>query len=170
MSKKNWSVGDRVQKRNKDAFIVGAITVLNTETITKSPGWGSLSSRSKEETVIKSAVVKWDDGTEETLQSWGLHPEDSALERQFRSAVPDVHALISEKLALSAQYLAEAQKISDDSGIPFYSHISPLSQSYVPNSLQEKWNEVSREVVQEETEAGSEDDYCGGWQHSAVCY
>lgn len=166
MSKKNWSVGDRVQKQDKDVFTVGAITSLNMKTEHHQSYYGR---PAREETVLDTAVVKWDDGTEETLDRWHLHPEDSALERQFRSTVPGVQALINEKLALASKALREAEQIANDNGIPFYSDISPVSQSYIPNSLQEKWNEVSRDIVQEETDAYSEYDYCGGWQHSAVC-
>ena len=169
MTKKNWSVGNRVQKQEKDVFIVGAITSLNMETVQRPSGFGSFGRVNKEETVLKSAVVKWDNGTEETLDYWALHPEDSPLERQFRAAVPAVQALIGEKLDLALKYLQEAEQIADDNGIPFYSPISPLSQSYIPDSLQEKWNDVSKEVVQQETETYSEYDFCGGWQHSAVC-
>ncbi|HEY5267570.1 MAG TPA: hypothetical protein VII94_00345 [Candidatus Saccharimonadales bacterium] len=166
MSKKNWLVGDRVQKQEKEVFIVGAIASLNMKTEQHSARYGF---PAREETVLDSAVVKWDNGVEETLDCWSLHPEDSVLERQFRATVPAIQSLIKEKLALSSRYLREAQQVADDNGIPFYSHISPLSQSYIPDSLQEKWNDVSKEVVQEETETYSEYDFCGGWQHSAVC-
>lgn len=118
------------------------------------------------ETVIKSITVKWDNGGEEKLKQYDVHQEDSELERAFRLASRDAQRRIAEKLEQAMAALNEAEAISEETGVPFSSGISPLGQSYIPASLEDKYPDVDREFIDDITGSYGE---CGGWQHSAVC-
>lgn len=178
MRRDPWKVGDRVQKiewvNGKEVIHVGAISDVVTETREKNSydrfgGYGYGSQKKTTETYVKSISVKWDDGKEETgLNTWAVHSEDSPLEREFRIKAAEVGNLIGEKLAIASKALDEAEAIAEEYGISFSAGVSPLSQSYIAASAEEKWPGVSEEFRNEVTEAYSE--YGGsGWAHSAVC-
>jgi hypothetical protein len=64
----------------------------------------------------------------------------------------------------------EAEKLSDEHGIPFGSNISPLSQSYFPNSFREKFPDLDLDSEEIQELVGYSEYYEGGWEHSAVCW
>lgn len=113
-------------------------------------------------------TVKFEDGQEETFDSYSVSPRDSELERTFRTVAGPVMAQINAKLDEANAALSEAEKIADEHGIPFYAGISPLSQGYTPESFQEKYGEVDNDIVSDVTGCGDNSD--AGWKHSAVCY
>lgn len=169
----DWKVGDRVQTDKDDQIRVGAITAVETEQVERtrrdySYGYGARSREEKYmETVIKSISVKWDDGEEQTgLGEYDVYPEDSEVEREFRLALNGAQARIDAEMEKAWAAIQAAVKISEETGIPFSAGVSPLSQSYIPNSLQEKFPGVSSEFYSEL--AGAYGEY-EGWQHSAVC-
>lgn len=166
--KEEWKVGDRVQWHEGDTFFGGAISELITET-RETPSYG-MYRRSTTETFVSKVIVKWDDGEEETLETYDVDPEDTPLEREFRVKAPEIAKMIYEKLELASKYLDEAEAIANEHGIPFSSSISPLGQSYMAPTFREKWPDVSKEVMESVTDTYSEYDDYYGWQHSAVCY
>jgi len=175
MSDKNLSVGDRVQwidysDRNNEVIYTGAVTELTLSEREKRGGYSSYY-RPQEKVMEKYTshlTVKWDDGEEETLEYHAVYAEDSALEREFRKAIPSAISRIDEKLALASKYLDEATAISEETGIPFSASISYLGQSYTPASLEKKFPELERDFVNDLT--GTYNEYGGaGWEHSAVC-
>lgn len=176
MSDKEWKVGDRVQKSEwsdrKETIHVGVVTEVVTATRERHVSRYSYDYRPNQppvmETYIDKISVKWDDGKEETgLSPWHVHPEDSPLEREFRLKANEVGNLIGAKLAIAEQAIDEAVAIAEEHGISFSAGVSPLGQSYMAASADEKWPDVSRRFRDEITEAYGEYD---GWQHSAVCY
>jgi len=163
-----WKVGDRVQSDKNHVIRVGAITAVDSETVEKTKqDWYTRRATTYTEVEIKSIDVKWDDGEEQKgLGQWDVYPEDSEMERAFRLAIDDAHKRIDEKMAIARNALNEAVKISEETGIPFSASVSPLSQSYIPDSLSEKFPDVDREFYSDLTGAWGEYE---GWQHSAVC-
>lgn len=163
-----WKVGSRVQTDKKGELRVGVVTAVDSQEVQKTRrDWYSRKEETYTEVEIKSIDVKWDDGEEQKeLGEWDVYPEDSEVERAFRLAVDDAHRRIDEKMAIARAALNEAVKISEETGIPFSASVSPLSQSYIPDSLSEKFPDVDRDFYSEMTGASGEYE---GWQHSAVC-
>lgn len=89
------------------------------------------------------------------------------LEKEFKATAESVTKKISVKLALASKFLSEAVALSEKYGIPFDTNISFLSQSYLPDSFEDKYPEVDTELVEELT--GVYDMEYSGWQHSQVC-
>lgn len=168
-----WKVGDKVQRENDDkTFTTGEVTEVHTKTEQRRDynssyyGWNRSEPKMIDVTFVEKLTVKWADGTEETDSTWHFQPEDNEFERAFRVAADSAADRINEKLDLASQYLSEACKISEETGVPFSSGISFLSQSYMPGSFRDKFPEVDTEFRNSITDAYGEYD---GWQHSAVC-
>lgn len=88
------------------------------------------------------------------------------IEEQFDEAVQKANKKIDQLLKKAEEALAEAEKISEEYGVPFYANVSPIYQQYTPESFFTKWEKIDPEY------AGVEDadEYGGsGWQHSDVC-
>lgn len=176
MSDEGLKVGDRVQTDEvvdgKTVYYGGVITAIATEERERQrsrweSGYSHYGNNTVKETHVTGYHVKWDDGEEEDVSTYGVHVEDSEMERHFRDAVvPDATKRINEKLALAEKYLQEACDISEETGVPFSTGISFLSQSYVPGSFEEKFPEIDRDFMQEVCDVYNEYD---GWEHSAVC-
>jgi hypothetical protein len=164
-------VGDRVQTDNKGIIRVGVITAIKHEDVERTRYTGSTwGNRGVEErytvSELKEVTIKWDDGEETVCGPYDFYPEDSEMERSFRLSMIDAHEKIEEQLAIARTALNKAEKISDETGIPFYANVTPLSQSYVPASMAEKFPDLDRIFAGEITGAYGE---YGGWQHSEVC-
>lgn len=94
----------------------------------------------------------------------------TALEKEFEAAVETSKELINQKLKEAKYALQEAQNIAEEYGVPFYTDISPISQSYFPKSYHKKYSELDDDFVVELTNAYDEwHAEFSGWQHSAVC-
>lgn len=169
--KEDWKVNDRVQwsdwVEKQEIIHAGTITALVMATREKRSYHYGYNRKPETEEFVEKVVVKWDDGEEETLESYQVNPEDNEMERLFRNSIGDASKRIDEKLSLASKYLREAVEISEETGIPFSTGISFLSQGYVPRSFEGKFPDVSRELMSEICEVHNEYD---GWQHSAVCY
>lgn len=170
MEKEDWKVGDRVQQESSDGSIkTGAVLSVKEderEVYEYSYSFSSRSKPKKMEKFISKLTVKWDDGKEETDDSYRFYAEDSDFEREFRNIMPAAAERINEKLNLASKYLAEAVQISEEAGVPFTSHISFLSQAYTPMSFAEKFPDVPPSFMKEI--AGIYHEY-KGWEHSQVC-
>jgi hypothetical protein len=92
------------------------------------------------------------------------------LEKEFTNVFNTHKNEINAKLAEAGKYLEEAEQLAEKYGIPFYSNISFLGQSYYPASYGKKFKELDRDFVSELTNAypGEYGDNVG-WEHSAVC-
>lgn len=170
-----WKKGDRVQREehaNGEMTIqVGQVTDVEYDQREKrdySYSYGYRRTSAPEmETYTKKVTVKWDDSDQEvTFEPYMVHSEDTEVERAYRLAVKDAQRRMSEKMAIASAALDEAVAISEETGIPLDAGISPLSQCYIPQSMQEKFPDVDREFMTELAGAYGEYD---GWQHSAVC-
>ncbi len=171
--KEDWKVDERVQwsdwVEKEEVIYTGTITALVTATREKRSygyGYSSYNRKSETEEFVEKVVVKWDDGEEETLEAYQVDPEDNEMERLFRNSIKVTTTRIDEKLALASKYLREAVEISEETGIPFSTGISFLSQAYVPRSFEGKFPDVNRELMSSLCEVHNDYD---GWQHSAVC-
>lgn len=163
----DWKIGDRVQSEKGHTIRVGVVTAVDSQTVEKTKhDWFSRRETTYTEVEIKSIDVKWDGGEVEQLGRYDVYPEDSEMERTFRLAVSDAHKRIEEKMDKARAALDEAVQISEETGIPFSASVSPLSQSYIPNSLSEKFPDVDRDFYSDITGTWGEYE---GWQHSAVC-
>lgn len=165
-----WKVGDRVQTDKDNVIKVGVITAVDSKEVEVSRhDWRNRKVITDTELEIISLDVKWDDGVEQRgLDKYSVYREDSKVEREFRLAVQDASKKIKEKVALARKALQEAVEISEETGIPFRAGVSPLGNSYIPESINEKFPEIDSEFYSEITDAYSEYGE-PGWAHSAVC-
>jgi hypothetical protein len=162
-----WKVGNRVQTDKNGEIKVGVITKVDSKEVQRTKhDWFSRKEVAYTEIEIASIDVKWDNGECQNLGQYDVYPEDSEMERAFRLALDDAQNRINEKLRIARAALDEAVEISEETGIPFSAGVSPLSQSYIPNSLSEKFPDVDRDFYSEVAGAWGEYE---GWQHSAVC-
>ncbi len=162
-----WKTGDRVQAEQDDTIKVGEVVSVEMHQVERSRyDYRTHTDTKYMETEIKSVKIKWDTGEEESLSQWDIHEEDSDIEREFRLTFDSAQKRIDEKLAIASAALDEAVAISEETGVPFSAYISPLSQSYLPNSFSEKFPELDSSFANEM--AGAYGEY-EGWQHSAVC-
>lgn len=95
----------------------------------------------------------------------------TALETEFQTLVDTIGKQIKEKIDAAEKLLEEATDLSDATGVPFYSSISALAQTYVPASFTNgKFSELDPEFVERITDVSEYDLDSGyGWAHSQVC-
>lgn len=130
--------------------------------------WYKLTPQEREECEV-FATINWeDDDSESDVMLYGVYTRDTEYEREFRLARAAAEKRINEKLKVAMDALNEAEEISNETGIPFSSSISPLSQGYTPPGVEDKFPNVSREFINDLSDVSNE--YDSGWQHSAVCY
>ena len=167
MEDKDCKVGILVQSYTEDGEILdGVITVLTPPKRERPRNYFTCSLEEQED--FKTfATVKYDNGTEETACVWEFSKRDTAIEREFRLAASPVLDKIYAKLEKASKYISEAEAIAEKHGIPFSSNVSPLSQGYRPESFDEKYSDVSNDIMSSVTDCCNE--YVG-WQHSKVCY
>lgn len=107
------------------------------------------------------------DAGEKVLKEYAEHSGN--LEQKFRDAFNTYHPQIQEKLEAAAKLIDEAEKISEDNGIPFSSHLMS-STGYVPGSFDSMYQELMEEgdadVVHELT--GMYNTEYTGWQTSST--
>lgn len=170
MSEK-FVVGDRVQKVDFEARFVfdGTIESITPPKRPRPNDYWKYSQAEQEE-MVTHCSVKWDDGTlEENLDMDDLEKQDSETERAFRRTFFATQDLIEEKLSEASRLVAEAVKISEQSGVPFRTDVSHLRNAYFPHSRLEKFPDLDSEFISAVTEAYSDYDDKTGWRHSAVC-
>lgn len=172
MNMSDFKVGDRVQWVDRDTDEVTGGTIESTiapKRMKTNDWWNTQKyTEAEREEMITYANIKWDDNTSDSVDIDDLDPEDSALEREFRLAAAPVLSEIQRKVAQASKLLSEAVKLSEEHGIPFNSDVSFLGQSYTPESFQEKYPDLSSDLVYEITEASNEYGDAG-WEHSDVC-
>lgn len=92
------------------------------------------------------------------------------LEDEFLKIVNEHKDEIQAKLKEASAALSAAVDLAEKYGVPFYSNISFLSQSYTPTSYYEKFPELERDVVGDLIDVYPGGEWGGdGWEHSAVC-
>jgi phytoene dehydrogenase-like protein len=167
-----FKVGDKVQTfvdgKVKDAevadFFPKERQYPNWNDKEATAAWYALS-QSEKDKVYDRYLLKLEDGSEEITAY--PHERDTEMERSFRLIAEEAQEKIDEKLSEASRLLDEAESISEQYGVPFSSGISPLSQSYFPNSFKKKFPDLDMSTAGEIADAHGE--YDCGWQHSAVC-
>lgn len=97
------------------------------------------------------------------------------LEKEFKEAVEKATEEIDKYLKEASEALEKAVEVSEKYGIPFYTDVSPIGQSYRPESFEKKWSKLIKDDEDEIDEEQIYDllgDYLPeyeGWQHSMVC-
>jgi hypothetical protein len=168
----DFKVGDRVQWEDRDTDEVTGGTIESTippKRMKVNDHWNtSKYSEAEREEMVTYANIKWDDNTSDSVDIDDLDPEDSQLEREFRTTANVVLVEIQKKVAESSRLLQEAVDLSEKHGIPFSSSVSFLGQSYTPSTFEEKYGEVDSDLAESITDAfGCMDG--SGWEHSDVC-
>lgn len=107
------------------------------------------------------------------VESTDEKQNDPALEKEFLEAHEKATKLIDEQLDFAAKAINKAERISEKYGIPFSASVSPLGQSYTPESFEKKFGGLDLEELAENLKTDDlYDVYPGeypGWEHSAVC-
>lgn len=162
-----FNVGDRCQwqDRDTDEITGGVVEAVIAPKITKPADWWNYTEQQQQD-FITYAVVSWDDGTTDTVDMDDLDKEDTALELEFRKVAESALKEIQDKVSQASALLSEAVALSEKHGIPFYSEVSFLAQSYKPTSFESKFSEVDSDFVYSVTNASSS---YAGWEHSDVC-
>lgn len=94
---------------------------------------------------------------------------ETELEKEFKAAYDEVNDKINAFITEAESALDNAVQLSELYGVPFYSSISFLRNTYYPQSHYEKFAGIDSEYVISITEAYNEYPGEGGWRHSAVC-
>ena len=164
------NVGERVQYiDDNDKICAGVLEeIVKPASYNRPANWWNLP-KEKHLKWQDCGRVQLDSGKEAIVPMNELDLEDTAAEREFREAYMVASQEINDKMSEAYNLVKEACKVSEKYGVPFSASVSPLSNSYTPNSFSSKFPEVDREFVQELTETYSPDTEYGGWQHSAVC-
>jgi hypothetical protein len=93
--------------------------------------------------------------------------KDKDLELEFIIAAKKANELIAQKISEAAEKLREAVEISEQYGVPFESNVSPIDNVYTPNSFEDKYGSLDKEIIYlNNLVCGS---YGGCWEHSDVC-
>lgn len=171
MSEPRFKTGDRVQFWSNTKEDTGIYPGIVLEVIAPlkpfADKWWMLP-EAEQLDMHTTAVVRWDDGSpDERLEIDDLDPEDSPLDKEFRTVANKALEEINERLDAASRALSEAVALSEKYGVAFHSEISFLSQGYLPVSHKKKFDGVSREVMDSITGCSNEYE---GWKHSAVCY
>ena len=99
------------------------------------------------------------------------------LVKKVESTSERMNALLEQ----AADLIAQAERISDETGVPLEAIVSPLAQTYWPEGGHEKWTKKLEEAGLAPEDEGEVDallqelgvidyDYAyPGWEHSAVC-
>lgn len=161
----NCKVGDEVQLVSISGVRDGVVMEI-TPAQDGQPKQYWLLPAEEQKKFITCALVKFEDGSEESVELYCLEEKEDSIQREFRNTAIRVTALINEKLKVASEALREAVQLSEEHGIPFHSYISFLSQSYSPGNTKDKFPGVDSEFIEEFTNSYNEYD---GWQHSAVC-
>lgn len=117
-----------------------------------------------------SDIEDEDDEIEGAVDEDEKDEETLALEAEFEKVLEKASAAIDAELAEAQKHLDKAVKLSEKYGVPFHTGISPLGNTYTPDSFQEKFGGLDSDFVYDTTGTYDSENYqYGGWQHSAVC-
>lgn len=73
----------------------------------------------------------------------------SDLEKQFLETYQTTTNEISDLIGKASAALHAAEKLADERGIPFSSHVVFNGDTYIPATLGKKWSDVSTELLDE---------------------
>lgn len=96
------------------------------------------------------------------------------LEQEFRETLKQVGKQIQDKLNEAGRLISEAEELSEQYGVPFSAHISPLGQDYFPYNIRKRWGELGEDRIEKVIKETGKwwfdiNENYGGWEHSAVC-
>jgi hypothetical protein len=119
-------------------------------------------------------VVEWGDDNRvepEHIRNLVVMPEsDGSLEKEFENLIDSVGEQIKAHIKTAHQALLLATDLADVHGIPFFTQVSEIGQSYVPHSFRDKWLNLDPNYVADLTEIVVEELINnGGWNTSSVC-
>lgn len=77
-----------------------------------------------------------------------LTKKQKQLFKEYLDGRDDAAAKIEQQLNIVNAALLDAQDIADKSGVAFYSNISPLGQSYIPNN--KKFSSIKDFILEHE--------------------
>lgn len=106
-----------------------------------------------------------DEGGEEEFDCGDMSKEQKALYQEYKAGREKALETINEKLDIATSALEEATNIANETGVSFYSGISPVSQAYGADC--KKFADI-QSFINEHEDVYLEYD-SNGWQHSAVC-
>ncbi len=95
--------------------------------------------------------------------------DNKQLEEEFLALVSSIGEQIKAKIRIAEQALDEAVDLADKHGIPFYSEVSQIGQSYVPDSFDERFESLDKETVADLLDISEYNLNHMGWRHSQVC-
>jgi hypothetical protein len=164
-------IGAEVQFDVEDGVRTGVVFTVDPPKVERTKDWSVWYKLSEEEQddMLAHALVRCDDGSLQRVSVEELYAQDSELEKEFRTAVIVGGKLIDEQLELAQQAIYKAVRISEEYGIPFRAGVSPLWNTFHPDSLSSKWSGVDDQFIDEITDTYNEYPGEAGWQHSAVC-
>ena len=93
----------------------------------------------------------------------------SPLELEFQRAISETYPEIQSKIDQAFQLLQQAEEMARKRGIPFYSKISPVGQTFCPETFK-KFARLDSNLVEELTSCFEPSHVLNGWEHSAICY
>lgn len=98
-----------------------------------------------------------------------MSDNEKQLENEFLTLCSTIGEEIRSKVEQAEKCIAEACQLADRHGIPFYSEVSELGQSYVPNLFNERFHSLDQKTVAELLDMRTWDlDHWRGWKHSQI--
>lgn len=92
--------------------------------------------------------------------------EYSEVELEFKALCDEALPKIEAQLTIAREAIKQAEKISEQYGVPFSSDITPIGMAYTPASMDDRFRDLE-DVIYDFT--GSYLNDYEGWEHSAVC-
>jgi hypothetical protein len=168
----SFKVGDKVQfinwSEDKPSLKDGELVAVIPPKKKRSDNYWALPEAQRAE-METCATVKWEDNTQSDIRMDLLTKRDSEIEREFRKMATQILDEIQEKVSVAAAYLHEAVELSEKHGVPFYSSLSQISQSYIPTTFSTQHGDIDPEIVEAITSTSIGYDHDRGWAHSAIC-
>ena len=95
---------------------------------------------------------------------------EQELEQEFKTLTETVGKEIESKIQQARQLIIEAVDLAEKHGIPFYAYVSELGSPYIPETFENKYGVLDKELVEELTGVSSDDlENSPGWRFSSVC-
>jgi hypothetical protein len=160
-----FAVGDLVQFRNGDGLLIDGVVVKEIPPATLIDRYSD--ECSKIAWSAPSFIVKTDAGIEHTVARDWLEVRDTPMEREFRNLNNEVGRHIQTLLQEADDKIYEAKKLSETHGLPFYSPVCDLGQSFCPGSFKTLYPNLDEDVAKVISDSDHIATY-SGWKHFAI--
>lgn len=94
-------------------------------------------------------------------------PEAVEIDAEFEAYCDKALTKIGAQIDIATKAIDKAVKLSEKYGVPFESNITPLSMSYTPANIDERFQELDSEQVY--NLVGAYLNEYEGWEHSSIC-